>query len=233
MAIAVACADFEICGSGHNLLFYCLNCNRLYCGECSTLTHSRKGALKDHDVEPLGDCLTLEEQKEKRLIEELKQLSDAAEAAAIKKKAIEDELSQTLSKFIAQVERFLMDSQTTPDAQSLHQHSRDIAALLQHDAYPVIRRSDDATIDPVGALRSQLTRNAVLTKQLEKIRNVMLNAAEAQAPNVIEAIYKSVIALKGQESLQGAHHLPLKFFTYMIGNSQLNKWENLFCVFLL
>ena len=43
------------CGENYELDFYCPECNRLYCGKCSTKSH--RGTLKGHDVEDIEDTL--------------------------------------------------------------------------------------------------------------------------------------------------------------------------------
>lgn len=188
-----------ICGSDHKLSFYCSSCKRLFCGECSTITHSRKGALKDHDVELIEYSLTLEEHKKKHLTEELKQLSDGVEATANKQDSIsKEELSNALSEFIAQVEQFLICDDNT---QSLHRLYRESVGLLQQNAFP--HGSDDATCNTAIAIGCLIKTNAVLSVQLKKISNAMENQAERQKPNVIEAIYKAAIALKERANRQG------------------------------
>ena len=192
----------EICGDGHKLRYFCSNCIRFFCGECSTNIHSRKGGLKDHDVEPIEDRLTIEAQKGDQLIEVLTKLSDNAEVAAIAKDAIDDKSLEVLSRFVAHVEQLIMSSQITRDAQFLYGFRRDCNSLLQLETLAI--RSYDPEIDQVGALVSRLSSNRRLVEQIERNREAVENAAGARELNVvdvIEAIYEAAVALKKQNSL--------------------------------
>ena len=191
----------EKCGNEHKVSFFCSNCNRLFCGDCCSRTH--KGVLKGHDWEEIGERLTVEEQLENQLVNEINQLSESAEAAAIAKDAIDEELRETLSGFVAQVERLVMCAQIIRDAKALHQLRSDCIALLQRDASA--RMFLDPKTDPVGALQSRLSMNARLEKQREDIRKVLENAAVIRETNVVEAIHRAAVALnaKRQENVKG------------------------------
>ena len=193
----------EMCGDGHNLRIYCSTCNRLYCGDCCTDIHFLKEGFKDHDVKPIKNCLTIEAQKQEHLIEELKQLSENAEAAALQKDSIAEESRESLSRFIAEIERLLMSAQQTRDTQCLHRLGRECTALLQQAVS--VRRNVDPEARPKEALVSLLSLNSTLEKQRDNIRKSLENAAAAggQESNFVEAVYRAVIALKGQESLEG------------------------------
>ena len=184
----------QICGDGHKLRYFCSNCNRFFCGECSTDIHSRKGGLKDHDVEPIEDCLTIEAQKGEHLIEVFTQLSDNAEAAAVVKDAIDEKSLETLSEFVSHVEQLIMSSRSTRDAQFLHGIRRDYIFFLQQETSAM--KQFDPKIDPVRALVSRLTMNKHLEEQIERVRKSVENAGGPLEVNVVEAIYKAAVALK-------------------------------------
>ena len=184
----------EICGDGHKLRFFCSNCNRFFCGECSTITHSRKGGLKDHDVEPIEERLTIEAQNGEHLIKVFTELSDNAEATAIAKNAINEKSRETLTEFLTHVEQLLMTSQITRDVQFLHGVRRDYISLLQRETSAM--RQFDSKMDPFGALVSRLTMNKHLDEQIERVRKSLENAGGALEVNVVEAIYKAAVALK-------------------------------------
>jgi hypothetical protein len=194
-------ANFNICDSTHKIRFFCSDCSRLFCGECCTYTHIRKGGFKDHVVEPIEDRLTIEGEKKEQLIKALKQLSQDAEAAVIAKEAVEEETFETLSAFVAQVERSLMSAQHTRDIQCIKRQQRDCVVLLQRDAS--VRRSVDSEVDAVDALVSNLSLNITLEKEFDKIKKALDNAiAGRQEPNFLEVIYKAAIEQKGQKSLE-------------------------------
>ena len=184
----------EICGDGHKLRFFCSNCNRFFCGECSTITHSRKGGLEDHEVESIEERLTIETQKGEHLIKVFTELSDNAEATAIAKNAINEKSSETLSEFLTHVEQLLKTSQISRDVQFLHCIRRDYIFILQRETSAM--RQFDSKMDPFGALVSRLTMNKYLDEQIERVRKSLENAGGALEVNVVEAIYKAAVALK-------------------------------------
>lgn len=190
----------EVCSPLHKLNFYCSKCIQLFCGDCRERAHSLTEALKAHDVESVQDLLANEKHKMDELIEQLNHISNYAESAAAQKEAFDTKLSETLMKFIAQVEQIVMRERSTREAQLLRQ-LRQSAALITSDVSA--RRSEDQTTIPFDELASQIAMNAALEKQLKKIRDAMQNAdGEHNLPNVIEAIYQSAIALKGQENVE-------------------------------
>ena len=213
MANASASADDDatvtsICGQGHMLKFFCSNCIRFFCGECSTITHSRKGGLKDHDVEPIEDHLTIEGQKGADHIKVFTQLSEKAEAAAIAKDAIDENLCKTLSEFVAHVEQLIMSSELNRYALFLHALRRDNIIFLQRETSVI--RSYDPEINPIGSLVSRLTMNKHLDEQIERIKKAVENAKVFRDPNIVEAIFKAAVALK-EQSLNTVIYLNLKF----------------------
>ena len=172
----------------------------------ATDIHILKEGSKDHDVKPIKNCLTIEGQRKEQLIEELKQLSENAEAAALQKDSIAEESRESLSGFIAEIERLLMSDQQTHDAHCLRLR-RECTALLQQVVSE--RRSVNPEAPPEDSLVSVLSTNSTLEKQRDNIRKSLENAAAAggQESNFVEAIYRAVIALKGQESLEGKPNL--------------------------
>lgn len=192
----------EICGDGHKMIFFCSNCNRFLCGDCLGRTH--KGALKGHNWEEIEDRLTSEGQRLEHLIKEIQNLSGSVDAAAVAKNAIDEESRETLGGFVAQVEQLLMSDRNTHDAKLLHRLQRDCVTLLHREASA--RQSVDLDSDPVDVLASRLAMNVCFEKQLEVSRNCLENADGERNPNVVEAIYKAAIALKGQAALEGLHY---------------------------
>lgn len=201
----------EICGNGHKLSVYCSNCNRFFCGECCTFTHIRNGGFKDHDVEPIRDRLIIEGQKREHLIQELKQFSANEEGAAIIKNeaiGIGYESRESLSRFIAEVERFLLSAQQSRQERCL-QLRRECIALLQQVAS--VRRCVNEEAHPEYALVSLRTLNLTLEKQFEEVKKW---TAGGQELDFTEALYSAVVAHKGQPALEGKIELTclLKFF---------------------
>lgn len=191
----------EVCSPLHKLSFYCSKCIQLFCGDCRERAHSLTEALKAHDVESVQDLLANEKHKMDELMEQLNHISNYAESAAAQKEAFDTKLSETLMKFIAQVEQIVMRERSTREAQLLRQLLRQSAALITPDVSA--RRSEDQTKNPFDELASQIAKNAALEKQFKKIRDAMQNADEANnLPNVVEAIYQSAISLKGQENVE-------------------------------
>ena len=189
-------ATASVCNDAHDLRFFCSNCNRFFCGECSTITHSRKGGLKDHDVEPIEERLTSEEQKGEHLIEVFTQLSDNAEAAANAKDAINEKSCEMLSGFAAHVEQLTMCSQIKWDAQFLRGLRRYNISFLQRETSLINRTNPES--DPVGALASRLLMNGRLEEQIERMKKAIENAEESRELNsveVSEAIYQAAVAL--------------------------------------
>lgn len=194
--------DIGKCGNDHDLMIYCSNCNCFFCGKCSTLAHSLKGAFKDHDVELIQNFLKIETRKGDLLIEELKRLSESAEATAIAKEEAVNDLSEILKDFIAQVNQNLSINQIIHDAQSLRKLYRESVSLIESD---FDKNLDVKPINSIDALYSQLTKNALCQKQLDKIAGAMHDASGEHAlkMNVFEAITKVLISLTGQEYFEG------------------------------
>lgn len=212
MASAEHAEFVGICGSGHKANFFCSNCIRLFCGDCCSRTH--RGDLRGHEWEEIKDRLIIEAQKEEHLVREIQQLSESAETAAIVKDTINQETNETLSVFIAQVERLLMSAQTSRDAQFLRKTQRDCDTLLQR--VDSIRKSIAAQIDTANALVTRLAINASLEKELEQIKNELASAAGGLEPDIPEAIYEAAIALNGLENLEGLHPSYLTRLTYSV-----------------
>ena len=84
-----ACLDvnrISACAENHKLSFYCLECSRLFCGDCSTRTH--RGPLKGHEVEDVDERVAREGTEVQQLEAQLKELSENAKLASVAKDAI-------------------------------------------------------------------------------------------------------------------------------------------------
>lgn len=189
------------CGEGHQLSFYCQECNRLYCGNCITKTH--RGALKGHDVEDFEKRVELEGAEVNHLIEGLQQLSDSAETAALAKDANAEASLNVLTEFFSNVERSLMTAQMARDAQVLHRLRRECIQILQWSSFT--QSGIDSETDPVGVLNIRRTIGSRLKKQVEETKKSLANAATRKF-DVVDVIYKAAVALRGRANLEGVYY---------------------------
>lgn len=144
------------------------------------------------------------------LIEELKQLSDSADAAALTKDANFEESRDILTEFLSSVERLLMTAQTARDSQCLHRLRRDCIDILQRAT--LTQRGIDPETDQVDAFVSRRALSSCLKKQVEQSKQALDNAAGGPEFDLIEAIYETTIALRGREHLEGNSGLLNNFY---------------------
>lgn len=134
MAYSTAPADNVIpaCEDSHKLSFYCQECYRLFCGDCSTRTH--KGPIKGHEVEEIDDLVARKGAEVLQLEAQLKELSEKMKIASMAKDEICEKTNEMLTQFVSEIERLLSTGQSALEAQQLHGIHRECIALLQHSS---------------------------------------------------------------------------------------------------
>lgn len=197
------------CSETHRVRFFCQQCDRLFCGDCFTLSHRREN--REHEVEEIGERLERENMQVGRQMEELSRLAENAKTAANTRDQYVNELIEALASLITEVERLLMVSEITREAQQLRQINRDCIALFQR--VEGSRRSMDQKNDSVISLKSRLAINDYLKQQLQETNQTLNEHVnedldhENRNSDPASAVIKSVIKLLGKEKIKGKRQL--------------------------
>ena len=204
MAYSFAPADVNVipaCQESHKLSFYCQECNRLFCGDCSTRTH--KGPNKGHDIEEIDELVAREAAEILQLEGQLKELSENAKLAAMAKDAIGEKTHEMLTQFVSEIERLLLTGQSAREALQLYGIHRECIALLQHSS--ATHLDVDPHDNPIGALVAYRKLSSRLTEYMEKTRESVKNAEIIRDFDITEAILQTAISkiTKGKDKGEG------------------------------
>ena len=134
-------------------------------------------------------------------MDELKRIAECAEVAANAKDQKANESSHTLIQLIADVERLLITSALTREAQHLRRIHRDSVAVLQWAEN--FQRAVNPAGDPVAALASCQSINATLKERLQKTTPLVNEFNENQLTDPVAAILRSVIKIAGKQRVEG------------------------------
>ena len=182
-----------ICEEKHQFMFFCSNCNCVFCGNCWVRKH--KDELRSHEAIELNDLMLQNTDKIAKSIKLLKEFSGTMDREIKKETHQMHEREEEFVTFCAEIQRQLMNDNREQYLHRLHSSRREIATTIREEK---IEMSNDI-VNTIFIQFAQLEKLQVIK---ETIR-LTLDDKMTQSIDFSEAVEKILAVIKQNEIKKG------------------------------
>ena len=183
-----------ICEEKHQFVFFCSNCNSMFCGNCWVRKH--KDELRSHEALELNDVMLQNTDKIAKSIRLLKEFSGTMDREIKKETRQMHKREEEFVAFCTEVQRYLMNDNRERYRHRLQASRYEIASAIREE-------NVEMPNDIVNAIFIQFSQ----LERLQAIKETMRLTLdkETQSFDFSEAVEKALAAIKQNEIQKGTN----------------------------